>query len=140
MGGRWCFFLGGSKVLLKLSTFWRLKSKSKNSKKKQFSSPVIFSKKKSCEIFLLEKLPIFSFRHILKDVFKTLLWGPETVRKKYRVGLEIFPKRLFFLFSEKKVAKFFYGKNFRLFQFGTFQKMSSRLFCGEQKQSGKNIE
>ena len=134
------FFWGGSKVLLKLSTFCRLKSKSKNSKKTHFPHLWFSQKKKSCEIFLFEKLPIFSFRHILKDVFKTLLWGPETVRKKYRVGSEIFPKRVFFLFSGKKVAKFFYWKNFRLFQFGTFQKMSSRLFCGEQKQSGKNIE
>ena len=91
--GDGAFFLGGSKVLLKLSTFWRLKSKSKNSKKKTIFLTCYFLKKK-VRNFLVEKLPIFSFRHILKDVFKTLLWGPETVRKKYRVGLEIFPKRL----------------------------------------------
>ena len=58
----------------------------------------------------MEKLPIFSFRHILKDVFKTLLWGPETVRKKYRVGSEIFPKRVFFCSQEKKLRNFFIGK------------------------------
>ena len=53
------FFFGGSKVLLKLSTFWRLKSKSKNSKKKTIFLTCDFLKKKSCEIFLLENFPIF---------------------------------------------------------------------------------
>ena len=106
----------------------------------EMSEKDILNTKKKCNIFLLQKFPIFPIWKISKDVFRTLLWGPETVRKKYRVGFEIFPKRLFFLFSEKKVTKFFYWKNFRLFQFGRFQQMSSRLFCGDQKQSGKNIE
>ena len=133
------FFGGGVKFCSNYRPFGGSNPSRKIVKKNNFPH-LWFSQKKKLRNFLVEKLPIFSFRHILKDVFKTLLWGPETVRKKYRVGSEIFPKRVFFLFSGKKVAKFFYWKNFRLFQFGTFQKMSSRLFCGDQKQSGKNIE
>ena len=68
LGGVWVigramvfFFWGGSKVLLKLSTFWRLKSKSKNSKKKPFSSPVIFSKKKVAKFFYWKNFRFFHF-------------------------------------------------------------------------------
>ena len=34
----------------------------------------------------------------------------------------------------------FEWKIFRFFQFGEFLNMSSKVFCGDQKQSGKNIE
>ena len=61
---------------------------------------MFFSQKKKFEIFLLEKFPIFPIRNIPKDVFQTLLWGAETIRKKYRVVFEIFSKRLFFLTSK----------------------------------------
>ena len=74
----------------------------------EMSEKDIFNTKQKYNIFLWQKFPIFPIWKISKDVFRTLLWGPETVRKKYRVGFEIFPKRLFFLFSGKKVAKFFY--------------------------------
>ena len=99
------------------------------------------------EIFLLEKFPIFPIRKVPEDVFRSLLWGPKAIRKKYRVLFEIFPKSWFFCpqnaskFGKKaSYSKFFYWKNFWFFQFGNFQKMFSNLFCGDQKQSRKNIK
>ena len=56
--------------------------------------------KKLFEIFYIKKNPIFPIRNIPKDVFKTLLWGAETIRKTCLVVSEIFPKRLFFLTSK----------------------------------------
>ena len=46
--------------------------------------------------FWMENFPIFPIQKLLKYVFKSLLWGPETIRKKYRVVFEIFPKTMFF--------------------------------------------
>ena len=63
LGGMWVigvFFFWGSKVLLKLSTFCRLKSKSKNSKN-PFSPPVIFSKKKVAKFFYWKNFRFFHF-------------------------------------------------------------------------------
>ena len=57
----------GGEVLIKLSTISRLKSKSKNRPKNPFSTAVIFLEKKSCEIFLLEKIPIYFFR-LFQDI------------------------------------------------------------------------
>ena len=50
---------------------------------KVFVNQYFFPKTKSCEIFLLEKFPIYFFQNIPKDVFQLLLGGPKTMRKKY---------------------------------------------------------
>ena len=59
-----------------------------------------FSTKKLREIFLLEKFPIYFFLNIPKDVFKSLLRGRETIKKKYREVLEKFPKNMVFWTSK----------------------------------------
>ena len=40
-------------------------------------------KKKTLGDFLVENFPIFPIQNIPEYVFKTLLWGPEPIRKKY---------------------------------------------------------
>ena len=49
---------------------------------KFFSSKIFYQKKKSCEIFLLEKFPIFFSKIFSKHVLKTLVRGPKITRKK----------------------------------------------------------
>ena len=77
-----------------------------------------FSKKKSCEIFLLEKFPIFFSKFFSKHVFITLVRGPKTTRKKYLVVFEKFEKSLK-KFSRKRgfliLTKFFEKKNIPIF-------------------------
>ena len=59
----------------------------------------------------MENFPIFPIRKVPENVLKTLLWGAETIRKKYWVVFEIFLKSMFFsAFSEKYVRNFFIGK------------------------------
>jgi len=46
--------------------------------------------------FRVENFPIFPIWKVPKYVFKCLLWGPETIKKKYWILFEIFPKTMFF--------------------------------------------
>jgi len=43
--------------------------------------------------YILEKYQIFPILNIPKDVFKTILWGGDTIKLKYLVVFEIFSKR-----------------------------------------------
>ena len=75
-------------------------------------------KKKTLGDFLVENFPIFPIQNIPEYVFKTLLWGPEPIRKKYWAVFEIFTKIMIFstFFSKKtKTLGDFWVQNFPIF-------------------------
>ena len=92
------------------------------------------TQKKTLGDFWVEKFPNFPIRKVPENVFKTLLWGPETIRKKYWVVFEIFLKRIFvfvFFFKEKKnVRRFLSGK------FSDFSNSESSRKCPENSSVG----
>ena len=45
------------------------------------------------------QIPDFPMWNISKDIFKHIIWEEETMRKKYGVVFEKFPKMMFFVFS-----------------------------------------
>ena len=99
---KFCFYLRNPFILF-LTKNWpnyQLKSKLKNGPNHQYYRALFFSTKKLREIFLLEKFPIYFFLNIPKDVFKSLLRGRETIKKKYREVLEKFPKNMVFWTSK----------------------------------------
>ena len=76
--------------------------------------------KKTLGDFLVENFPIFPIQNIPEYVFKTLLWGPEPIRKKYWAVFEIFTKIMIFstFFSKK-------NKNIRRFLSAKFSDFSN---------------
>ena len=113
-----------------------------------FFRPIFFLKKLKFENFLLEKFPIFPILNVPQYVFKTLLWGPKSIRKKYWVVFEIFLKRMLKakywkagpyralkIVDQKTVTKFFYWKDFRFFFLKLCLHNSSKRTKNNQKKT-----
>ena len=78
----------------------------------------------------MENFPISSNRNVPRNFLKTLLWGPETIRRKYRVVFEIFLKIIFFFKRKKNVRRFLSGK------FSDFSKSESSRKCPQNSSVG----
>ena len=65
--------------------------------------------------FWVENFPIFPIQKVPKNASKTLLWGPETIRKKYWVVFEIFLKTMFFRLFQKIKFEIFLLEKFPIF-------------------------